>query len=190
MEIELQGSDVLAAQLLALPEKVRNAVEKKAVIQVNQAAAEILRKNVPADTGTLRQSVGSVVRSYKNGRIVVGITGPRNEYSYKSEQYRDYATKKGHLHIVEYIDKKTGKLRTKRMHYTLKTKTVRHLQKKNPAVNYAHLVEGGTADRFHQSGKSTGRVAPNPFTERSVRELESQASEIFGETVKRVIESL
>jgi hypothetical protein len=189
MEMTLQGSDVLIAQFLAIPERIQKQVEKECVTKINKVAVGIIHQESPADTGTLRKSIGSVVRSYKRGRIVVGIIGPRNEYSYQVQPYRDYATKKGTEHVVEYIDKK-GIRRKKKMHYITRYKNVRHLKEKNPAVKYAHLVERGTKERFHKSGKSTGRAASNEFMNRSLKKLEPEAEKIFADAVKKALNTL
>ncbi|MDR1959383.1 MAG: HK97 gp10 family phage protein [Planctomycetaceae bacterium] len=193
MEIELEGSNLVVAQFMALPDKVAYAVNRNAVKKANSVVAMTLRETVPVDTGTLQKSIGSVVRGYKAGKITIGITGPRNEYSQKVEKWRDYSVgKKGgkYLHVVEYIDKRTGKKRTKRMYYVLRTKTVRHLEEKNPAVKYAHLVDAGTKKRFHASGKSTGRTEGRHFYLKTRLKVEEQVLSIYADEIKKAIESL
>ena len=80
---------------------------------------------------------------------------------------------------------RTGKLRD-----SIKPK---YFTKEGPAATvfprrapHRHLIEYGTAQRFHKTGKSTGRVTPRPFMSRAAKASESQYLAEIRKVVDRV----
>ncbi|MCL2710768.1 MAG: HK97 gp10 family phage protein [Planctomycetaceae bacterium] len=80
MSIELINADFLRAQLLQIPQKIRVAVETKAVREASQLIVGRFRENAPSETGALRRSLKFDVRKYRGGNIVVGIVGADYDY--------------------------------------------------------------------------------------------------------------
>jgi len=78
--IELINVDVVAASLLAIPAKIREAVERKALNEANKLAIGRLRTNAPAETGALKNSFVYDIRKYKGGAVFAGIVGADNHY--------------------------------------------------------------------------------------------------------------
>jgi hypothetical protein len=81
MSIELSGSEIAIAQLLAVPEKVRKMVQREAIAEANKLLAGVITANAPQDSGALKKSIGTVIRSYKSGKIIVGVVGPKSDYA-------------------------------------------------------------------------------------------------------------
>jgi len=80
MSIELINADIVAAHLLQIPQKLRVAVETKAVREASQLVVGKFRENAPAETGALRRSLKFDVRKYRGGNIVVGLIGADKDY--------------------------------------------------------------------------------------------------------------
>ncbi|MDR3233760.1 MAG: HK97 gp10 family phage protein [Planctomycetaceae bacterium] len=165
-EVAIEGSDILAAQLLALPDKVRKAVEKASVKASKEVIAGQMKSNAPVDSGALQQSITSVVRSYKGGRIVLGFIGP--EYSYTGVVTKNKQGQK----VLKKVKKNKGEAGIRR-----------------PA-NYAHLVELGTVQRTTQSGANRGSVAPNNFTQKTAEEVTPQVQTILENAVSEALNQL
>ena len=61
------------------------------------------------------------------------------------------------------------------------------------AAPHAHLNIRGTQERFHKSGKSVGRMTPNPFVDRgasagmpeAIAEMDKKATELFVQDLKK-----
>lgn len=158
MKIEVQNTDIVIAQLLALPEKVRKAVGRDAAAEANKLLAGVIRQNAPKDSGALQKSIGSVIRKYKSGKIVVGVVGPQSDYA-------GYTIKKG--------NKKTFK----------KAKKGENNKGIRKPSNYAHLVNGGTVNRTNQHGANRGSVTANPFMENSFDAVKNQIQRIFEQKI-------
>ena len=80
MTIELINADIVTAHLLAIPQKIRTAVETKAIQEANKLVLGKYRENAPAATGALRQSLKFDTRKYRSGNIVVGFVGADNKF--------------------------------------------------------------------------------------------------------------
>jgi len=78
--IELINSDLVTAQLLGIPQRVRTAIEKEAVKHANTIAVSMLRQSAPVETGALRKSFKYDIRTYKGGSVVVGLAGVDKNY--------------------------------------------------------------------------------------------------------------
>jgi HK97 gp10 family phage protein len=166
MDIKLEGSETLAAQLALLPDKVRKAVERKAMDEANKTVAAALRANVPKDTGALQKSISQVRRSYKGGNIVVGVVGANTAYT-------GYVTKN-----------KKGKKVFKRS-----KKVAGNSGFRNPA-KYSHLVEYGTKNRTTQGGANRGSVTATHFTEKTQQQVEAQVKAIFEKAAADAVNNL
>jgi HK97 gp10 family phage protein len=141
--ITVEHSNELKAQLLALPEKIRKSIERKAIAETNSVLVASLKANAPADSGALQKSMKSVIRTYKSGRIMVGVSGPDDDYS-------GYVIKKPAGKIFKKTKQTNGKRNYRR-----------------PA-NYAHLVDRGTKDRITKDGRRTGAVQGIQFLEKVI----------------------
>jgi hypothetical protein len=173
----LEGVDKLLHTLNTKFNRVKENVNESVKRDVTALLRNAVNQEAPVKTGLLRQSVQPVVTVGSGvGIVSVTLKPPQSEYSYHTETYRDYATKTGTLHVVNYVDKK-GKLRQKRMHYLTKEKTVRKLEKKNPAVRYIHIIEGGK--------KGT---PSNPFRTRAIKNSEEQIKRILETAIRKAIE--
>lgn len=119
--ISLAGSEAVVAMLKALPDKIRTKVEREAIVKANKLLSGKIRSEAPRDSGALKRSVGAVVRKYDNGKIIVGVIGPRSDFAgnvvVKGKRKKRKTFKKG-----GFGSKKTFR---------------------RPA-KYAHMVEGGT----------------------------------------------
>ena len=78
--IDLINADTVSARLLAIPEKLRQAVEREALGEANKLAVGRLRENAPSETGALKKSLVYDIRKYKGGNVLAGIIGANNDY--------------------------------------------------------------------------------------------------------------
>jgi HK97 gp10 family phage protein len=165
-EITIEGSDILAAKMLALPASVRKAVEAASVKASKAVIAGQLKSNAPSDSGALQKSITSIVRKYKGGRIIMGLIGP--DYGYTGVVTKNKTGKK----VFKKANKRKGEAGTRR-----------------PA-NYAHLVENGTVQRKTKSGANRGSVTPNPFTKRTSEAVAQQVQSILESAVNDALKNL
>ena len=54
-------------------------------------------------------------------------------------------------------------------------------------ARHAHLVELGSSERFHSSGKSVGRMTPRPFMEPAIKSSQSAMGRALEEELKQQI---
>jgi hypothetical protein len=82
--IELVGSDILAAQLLAIPQRIRTAIETTAMKEAGKLVSETLQQNISSavlqGTGALQKSIKHDVRNYRGGELVIGRVGADNNF--------------------------------------------------------------------------------------------------------------
>jgi hypothetical protein len=82
--IELIGSDILAAQLLGIPQKIRTAIETTAMKEAGKLVAGTLQQNIAAaglqGTGALQKSIKQDVRVGRGGSVVIGRVGADNNF--------------------------------------------------------------------------------------------------------------
>jgi hypothetical protein len=163
MSIALIGTSTAAAQLLSIPQKLRTAIEQKAVIAANKMIAGQMRQNAPQDTGALQKSIGYVVRKYQSGRIVFGAVGAKTGTGfYVSENLR-------------------GKK-------TLKTKKPPGGGQRVIPSKYLHLVIGSTVQRQNKAGANRGSVTANNFIETTRQQVEPQIISVFENAVSAALQ--
>jgi len=166
MSIELINADIVAAHLLAIPEKVRGAVEKKAVREASQLIVGKFRENSPVDSGALRRSLKSDVRQYRGGKIIVGLIGADDDY------------------VGSVIRNKSGKRVFK------KSKTVTGSSVRRPA-KYLHLVNLGTQDRNTKAGENRAYVGKHfdgmKFKEKTQEQIAGQVQQILADAVQEAL---
>jgi HK97 gp10 family phage protein len=160
-QLSLIGTEMVRAQLLALPDTVRKRLEREAVGAANKLLAAVITANAPQDSGALKKSIGTVIRSYRSGQVVVGVIGPKSDYA-------GYVIRKG--------KRKTFKKAKKG-----ENKGIRKPSK------YAHLVNGGTTNRVTQNGANRGSVTPKWFMEDSFDAVKDQIQQIFETTINKTI---
>jgi hypothetical protein len=90
--IDLINADMLSAQLLSIPQKIRDTVERKALTEINKLVVRTLASNVPSETGALKRSLGSQIRKFKDGNVMFGLVGP--DYDYVGNVGRNESGKK------------------------------------------------------------------------------------------------
>ena len=156
--IDLVNSEILAAQLLAIPQKMRIAIEKKAVYEANKLIVGTLRQNAPAETGALAKSFRSEIRPYQNGRVIVGLSGADYDY------------------VGSVVRNKKGKKVFKR-----NKDAVNNVRR--PA-KYLHLVTLGTQQRKTQAGQNRGSVTGHDFVKQTQEQLTGQIEQIFTNAVQ------
>jgi len=78
--IELINTDIVTAQLLGIPAKIRETIERQAIHRANVSAVGTLRQNTPVETGALRKSFKYDIRKYKGGDVIVGLSGADYDY--------------------------------------------------------------------------------------------------------------
>ena len=97
--IEMIGSAMLTARLLAIPSKLRQSIEKKALTEGNKLVLGTLRQHVPIATGALKQSLTQDIRTYKGGNTLIGRVGAGKDYVKMHKGKRRRPSK--YLHIVD-----------------------------------------------------------------------------------------
>ena len=160
--IELVNSAVLTAQLLAIPEKIRVAVERKAVDDATKLIVGTLRQNAPAETGALAKSFNRLIRGYQSGRVLVGLAGA--DYGYVGSVVRN---KKGKKVFKRNNDAAAG-------------------NRRRPA-KYLHLVTLGTQMRQTQAGQNRGSVIGQDFVKQTQEQLTGQIQQIFTDAVQEAL---
>jgi HK97 gp10 family phage protein len=163
VNIELIGGDVLAAKLLAIPEKVRKSVEKEAIAKANKLMISEVQKNAPVETGALKKSIVSVVRTYRKGTVMIGIVGADKNFSGD---------------VVIKNNKRIFKKSKKSIKGT-----------RRPA-NYSHLVDKGTGIRVTEKGANRGSVTGVNFMQRSMDSMKDQIQTIFETAVENAFNDL
>ena len=73
----LDGVKESQRAFLALDDKLKRSVTRKAVNASVRPAVKMVRKLVPRNTGLLRRSITHRVKSYRKGGILVGVVGQR-----------------------------------------------------------------------------------------------------------------
>jgi hypothetical protein len=164
--IELTNANVVNMQLAAIPEAIRKAVEADAMKRTNKLVADRLKSTVPVNTGALKKSIGSVVRKYKNGSVVLGVIGPRMEDRFVRQTK---LTKRG---------KKKVKL----------IRVGEDVEAMIRPFRYAHLPDAGTKARITKSGVNRGAVQAIRFMERTYEISEQEIVDIFAAAVKKAAE--
>lgn len=112
--------DAVQHTLAGLKKSMRNKILRKAIRQASKATTKAAKANAPVDTGLLRKSIGSKIKTYKSG-VVVAIIGPRTGY-------RRAVDRSGRRVKLIDVSRKSAPV---------------DAEIRNP-VNYAHLIELGT----------------------------------------------
>ena len=155
---ELVNEGLLAAQLLGIPEKIRTAIQTKAIREANKLVVGKLRENTPVETGALKKSFTHDIRRWKGGNVIAGLVGADN----------------GYVGTVER--NKKGKKVFKR------NKNAAGNNVRRPA-KYLHLVNLGTQDRQTKAGHKRGKIKELRFREKTVEELAPQIEQIINDAV-------
>ena len=82
----LEGVKESQRAFLALDDKLKRSVTRKAVNASVRPAVKMVRKLTPRNTGLLRRSITHRVKSYRKGGILVGVVGQRTGGSTKAFQ--------------------------------------------------------------------------------------------------------
>ncbi len=140
MTVRLEGFSELEAQLADLPDRLAKRATGKAMRAAGRMVADAIRQAAPVNTGQL---AGSVKISLRN-RNLTGLA-----------EYADVMRAGGSIREAR------GAMRGARSGG--ESAGTRVLVKVAVTSPHAHLVEFGTVERFHKSGKSVGRMPANPF---------------------------
>lgn len=144
MTVQLQGFADLERKLAALPGKVAKRATGRAMRGAGKLVADEIRQQAPRLSGGLEKSVKISLRN----RNLTGLA-----------EYRDAMSAGGS------IAEARGALRAARSGGS--SAGTRVLVRIAVTAPHAHLVEFGTAERFHKSGKSVGAMPANPFVRRA-----------------------
>ena len=160
--IELINTDIVTAQLLGIPAKIRETIERQAIHRANVSAVGTLRQNTPVETGALRKSFKYDIRKYKGGDVIVGLSGA--DYDYVGTVQRN----------------KSGKKVFKR------NKDAPDNNRRRPA-KYLHLMELGTQQRTTRSGKNRGSVTGTHFVKDTAEQLTPQFQQMLIDAVDNAL---
>lgn len=138
--VQLSGFAELEKKLAELPGKVAKRATGKAMRGAAKLVAGKIETQAPRLTGNLAGSVRVTLRN----RNLTGLA-----------EYRDVMQAGGGIRAAR------GALRAARSGGN--SAGTRVLVRVAVTAPHAHLVEFGTVERFHKSGKSVGIMPPNPF---------------------------
>lgn len=117
IKAKVEGLEALQKRLTQFKQSARNRIVRPGVAKAGRILAKAAKQLAPRDTGLLKRSIGSAVRTYKSG-YVLAVIGPRRGF-------RQQVIRGGKPQMAD-------------------------------PVNYAHLVEYGTA---HSPARSFLRAA-------------------------------
>lgn len=138
--VRLEGFAELEDKLAAMPAKLAKRATNRAMRAAAKLVKDEIEANTPRHTGSLANSVKIQLRN----RNLTGL-----------DEYRDVMSAGGS------ITQARSALRGARR--SGESAGTRVLVRVMVTAPHAHLVEFGTAPRFHKSGKSVGRMPANPF---------------------------
>jgi hypothetical protein len=122
-----------------------------------------IKANVPVDSTALQKSISSVIRSYKGGKIKLGIIGTNIDYT-------GYTAKnKKEKRVFKKGKKENGKAGFRQ------------------PFRYSHLVEKGTQQRKTMSGANRGAVSATNYMEKTRQQVEQQVAAIFEKAVAAAV---
>lgn len=96
IQFEIKGESELAKSLQGIKSTVLKEAAFEAVVQAVQPTVELAKSLAPVASGSLRRSIGLVIRLYKKGMITYGIIGARRGFGTGGNEPANYA------HLVEY----------------------------------------------------------------------------------------
>ena len=99
--VELINADIVMARLLGMPSKIRETVERKALVEANKLAIGRLRENTPTETGALKKSFKYDIRKWKGGNVLAGIVGADNDYVSTDGRNKKRRRPAKYLHLVD-----------------------------------------------------------------------------------------
>jgi HK97 gp10 family phage protein len=164
MEFKWKGDKQLMRKLRVLPPAVQRRVQRPAVTKATRLVAKAVKNNTPRETGALKKSIGSKVKTYPQKNVVIGIVGPRTDAKGKPAKYR-----------IGVVAGKRGGVRRAR-------KGESPDAYRNP-VNYAHLVEGGR--KASEAGKARGSKGRVKSTKVKVL-INAVTGKVYGKRVRPV----
>ena len=178
MTIELINANIVAAHLLVIPQKLRTAVETKAVREASKLIVGKFRENAPKESGALRKSLKFDVRKYRGGNVVVGLIGA--DFDFVGSVFRE--------------NKKNKRLSGKGSKLVFMRGNLMGGDRRRPA-KYLHLVNYGTVgDRKTQAGKNRGGVDESSFPEglrfreRTQEQAASQVQQILEDAIHEALQ--
>ena len=134
ISLNIEGDNRLMRVFRTLPDTMRKKHVRRGVTKAARVIAREARDYAPVQTGLLRRSIGSKVKTY--GGTIMGIVGPRA----------------GMRQRVALVRKRKSRWLTGKR--AVKTAAIlgHHTEYRDPA-KYAHLVEFGTGERYVGEGK-------------------------------------
>lgn len=127
---------------------VRRAVEKGATLQLQAVRAELKAVR----TGLLRKSLGKVVKTYGNGKVL-GVVGPRHGFAVTGGQLQGSGRRQ--KLVATRATRKGNRVIKLRAAQSITSKLTRGKKIRLDPTFYAHLVEGGA--KPHRIGKGSRR---------------------------------
>jgi hypothetical protein len=93
IRVKITGFRGIGKAIESLEKKAGKKVIRKGVTKGSQVYTKALKERAPKQTGLLKKSLGQRIKSYKGGRTVVGLSGPRS--GFKKEVEVKIRNKKG-----------------------------------------------------------------------------------------------
>lgn len=167
VEGESEVRDKFGRIIQYVPKALRNAVKRGATVQTQAVRRNLKRKR----TGVLAKSIGNKVKEGK-GAKVTALVGPRKGFKVR-------VTRSAGRRLEGVRDTKKG---TKR----IALRRARGVKEGDvvEATRVAHLVEQGTKERRHKSGKSTGRMPASPFMKPAFEQTKDQVRTIVADGMR------
>lgn len=137
----LSGFSDLEAKLAALPDRIAKGAAIRGMRRAGNLIAEEQRRLAPRDDGQLVESIRVTARA----RSRAGLAEYANELA-SGGSYRDAQS------ALREARRGGTEGAGSRVSLTI-----------GASAPHAHLVEFGTVERFHESGKSTGSMPAQPF---------------------------
>lgn len=173
MAAQWQGLEGVKAALdrksKMLPRKIRNAVRRGATLQTRALKSNLKRKR----TGLTGKSIGNKVTE-KPGRVTA-ISGIRRGFK---------------VRVTKTMGNRLEGVRiTKKGEKGIKLKSAAGIKEGAvlDANRVGHLIDGGTKERKHKSGKSVGRMPASPFRIPAYKQTEAQVRQMIADAAKEAV---
>ncbi len=176
IKVHLENEKEVVDALLRSSRTVREEIEKAAKNEISDLLRGAVHSESPVRTGLLRDSIQPKVHISPGGSISVSLKPPQHEFSYQQVEYKDYS-QRGNGATIVHVQGHKVRPHVRVMRYRIRKKTVRKLEKRNPAAWYLHLVELGT-----QRG-----VEPNPFRDRAIQKSLEKIKIIYQTVIQRCL---
>lgn len=102
VRFEMKGQRELLAKLRGMDRKMQRSIGGKVVRAGCKVIVTALKAAAPRDTGRGAKSIGTKFKTYRNGRVTVGISGERVQGRRDREKGKKSKWGAPHFHLIEY----------------------------------------------------------------------------------------